>query len=568
MLMLKSPLLLTLLLPLVGALCCGLFIPPREGAVQVRLARKVALLFMSLTLVAALMMLANFNAGDGGFQQRLDVPWIPAIGVSFGLAVDGISLWLIVLTALLGPIVILASYKSITERAKEYYVLMLLLQSGMLGVFMATDLLLFYVCFELTLIPLYFIIGIWGGPEKLWAARKFFIYTLAGSVITFTGVLYLGYAYWADQGNLNFSILELYSLAQSGALSRGEQTWLFLAFFAGFAIKVPLFPFHTWLPLAHVEAPTAGSVVLAGVLLKLGTYGFLRLTLPMLPLAAQALAPTMAVVAIIGVIYAALIAWVQQDIKRLIAYSSVSHLGMCMLGMFALNQTGVTGSVLYLGNHGIRTGALFLLVGMVYDRYHTRSLGAYSGLARQMPWWAFFMILFTLSSIGLPGLNGFVSEILVLVGVFTSGRLGIPYAAVAATGMVLGALYMLWLCQKVVFGPLELPEVHGHELEDLGRDLNLREIGLLCPLALAVVILGVYPKPVLQTMDGSVTLLIEQATVELAEDQSESMDLKVTLPVVGLQAEPGSARLTAAALPADDTDPAVIANPITVGRME
>ena len=393
----------------------------------------------------------------------------------------------------------------------------------MLGVFCSMDLLVFYVFFEFTLVPLYFIIGIWGGPERRRAANKFFIYTLAGSVLTFAGVLYVAYfaytqtvAYGRADAVFTLNMQYLIELGQSGKIPFNVQWWLFLAFAAGFAIKVPFFPLHTWLPLAHTEAPTAGSVILAGVLLKLGTYGFFRLCLPMLPGATIAFAPLMGTLAVVGIIYGALCAWVQSDVKKLVAYSSVSHLGFCMLGMFSLKMAGATGSVLYMINHGLSTGALFLVVGMLYERYHTREIDELGGLARPMPWLGFFLVFFTLSSIGLPGLNGFVGEFLVLLGTATSaaprtspddlgpGPLGFAYAVPAAVGIILSALYMLWMCQRILFGPRKEPAGTPDLRHGLTVDLTLREKSLLAPIAVVCLALGVYPKPVIETLQPAI----------------------------------------------------------------
>ncbi len=475
-----------------------------------------SLVTAGLTLIALFLFYgADGAADDGEYCLRALASWIgspeDSVDISYHVGIDGISLWLLVLTSFLTPLAIWASFSGIREQVQKYYTLMLLLQTGMLGVFCALDLLLFYVFFEFTLVPLYFLIGIWGGPLRRQAANKFFIFTLAGSVLTFAGVLYVAY-FGYTQGGLStftFSIEELTRLGQSGAIPAGVQWWLFAAFAAGFAIKVPLFPVHTWLPLAHTEAPTAGSVILAGVLLKLGTYGFTRLSIPMLPEAAVTFAPFMAVLAVIGIIYGALAAWVQDDVKKLVAYSSVSHLGFCMLGLFSLKVAGVTGAVLYMVNHGLSTGALFLVVGMIYERYHTRDIKTIGGLAKPMPWMAFFLIFFTLSSIGLPGLNGFIGEFLVLLGTATSnttgdgfpaGPLHYAYVVPAATGIILGAVYMLWMCQRVLFGPLTEPPHTPDTSTGLTPDLNRREIGLLVPIAAVCVLLGVYPKPVLDTM--------------------------------------------------------------------
>ncbi len=516
---------LTLVIFLPVAAAAVVYARTSWDAVQVRRwAFGASLATLLLALVACVYYLRGHNPAEGGayflmerFNWAGDGPLPEAGGlvIQYKLGIDGISLPLVLLTALLTPLAIWGSFSGIRERQREYYALMLLLHGAMLGVFCARDLLLFYVFFEFTLIPLYFIIGAWGGPQCRKAADMFFLYTLTGSLLTFAGVLYLGWrASMCDAlgGVFTFDLDSLYRLAalsvEQGGLSAAEQWWLFVAFFAGFAIKVPLFPLHTWLPLAHVEAPTAGSVILAAILLKLGTYGFLRLSLPMLPEASVQLAPVMGVLAVVGIIYGALAAWVQSDIKKLVAYSSVSHLGFCLLGMFCLKMSGLTGSLLYMVNHGLSTGALFLVVGMIYERYHTREIAEIGGLARRMPVLAFFLVVFTMSSIGLPGLNGFVSEFLVLLGTFTSakreggfaGPLGIWFAVPAATGILLGAIYMLHMAGRVLFGPVVEP---GHGFDGsagLKQDLTRREVGILAPLALCCLLLGVYPKPVINVM--------------------------------------------------------------------
>jgi NADH-quinone oxidoreductase subunit M len=425
------------------------------------------------------------------------------------------------------PLCVWGSFSAITERVKEYYGWLLVIEAAMIGVFVARDLIFFYICFEVTLIPMYFLIAIWGSSDRARACTKFFLYTFTGSLIALAGLLYVAWQYaeinatFDPQGVVHlawtFDIAELSSFAAT-RLNPTEQAWVLLALLAGFAVKVPLFPVHTWLPLAHTEAPAAGSVILAGVLLKLGTYGLYRFVLPMVPDAVVEYAPVIAVISIIGIIYAALICWVQSDLKRLVAFSSISHLGFCVLGLMALNPLGLQGSVLYMINHGLSTGALFFLIGMIYERYHTRDMARIGGLAARMPVWAFFMVFFTLASVGLPGLNGFVSEFLCLIGTFTAtadvgtavtdaypGRLGPWYAVAAGAGMILAAMYLLMMVGKVVFGPLREPSVkdaaHGSPLP---ADLSWREIGLLLPLAVLCVYLGFQPSPVMNAAEGSI----------------------------------------------------------------
>ncbi len=494
------------------------------AAVPVRTAKVWALLVSLLTAAVSVWLVAaapwwSSAAAQQTIDQTLLVKFIPAahglaglqnLGVNFSLGMDSISLWLVVLTACLTPLAILSSWGSIKDREKEYYAWMLVLLVAMLGVFVARDLLLFYIFFELTLVPMFFIIGIWGGPERRYAAGKFFLFTFTGSVFTLAGAIYLG-LHAGPNGSPSFALSDVIRHAQTD-LTAGQRYWIFLAFLAGFAVKVPLFPVHTWLPLAHTEAPTAGSVILAGVLLKLGTYGLLRLAIPVgLPDVTLGLVQVLGVLCVIGIIYGALVAWVQPDIKKLVAYSSVSHLGFCVLGLVALNAVGIQGSVLYMINHGLSTGALFLVIGMIYDRYHTRDINQLSGLARRMPKLAFFFVLFALSSIGLPGLNGFVSEFLTVLGAFTSGHLGIVYGTLAALGVILGAVYMLHMVAKVIWGPLKTPHVQGHGHDEAPGDIGGREIAILVPIALAVLFLGVAPNSVLTTLRGPVDLLTRPA---------------------------------------------------------
>ncbi len=374
---------------------------------------------------------------------------------------------------------------------------MLILETGMLGVFISLDLFLFYVFWELMLIPMYLIIGVWGGPKRIYAAVKFFVYTMAGSVLMLVAILVLYFKYYQVSGEYTFDLLKIYNLD----IPLGAQFWLFLAFFFAFAIKVPMFPFHTWLPDAHVEAPTAGSVILAGVLLKMGTYGFVRFSLPLFPYASHQFVPLIAWLAIAGIIYGALVALVQEDLKKLVAYSSVSHLGFVMLGIFVFNVQGMEGGILQMINHGLSTGALFLIVGMLYERRHTRLIADYGGLTKKMPMLAIFFLIMTLSSIGLPGLNGFVGEFLVLVGTFKANKL---YAVLAATGVILSACYMLWMFQRVMFNKMTNPE--NKKL----KDINKREWAMLLPITILVFWIGIYPKPIISRMDVSVNYLLTQ----------------------------------------------------------
>ncbi|MAE68062.1 MAG: Fe-S-binding domain-containing protein [Phycisphaeraceae bacterium] len=480
-----------------------LALAPGMSAAVVRRFSLITSLFVFLVSVYA----ARFGfdwSNPGATNLPWSTPWIEGFGLSFSFGVDAISMWLLLLTTFLMPLVIWGSFSAVTERVRGFYAWLLVLEAAMIGVFAATDLIFFYICFEFTLIPLYFLIGIYGSTQRLKAARVFFLYTFTGSMLALAGLLYVAWQHAEQAGFWSFSIVRLTDQAQQMTLS--QQTWVMLAMLAGFAVKVPLFPVHTWLPLAHTEAPTAGSVILAGVLLKLGTYALLRLTIPMAHLAVIEYAGVIGVFAVIGILYTALICWVQRDIKKLIAYSSVSHLGFCVLGMFALNKEGMGGSVMYMINHGLSTGALFLCVGMIYERFHTRQMADMSGLVRPMPVWSFYMVFFCLASVGLPGLNGFVGEFLTLIGAFAADDvLGPPYAAAAAAGMVLAAIYILYMIGRVVFGPTRVPHAHDVPTCDGKQclDLNLREILTLLPLAIACLWLGLRPAPVLQSLEPS-----------------------------------------------------------------
>jgi len=477
-------------------------------AAPAALSRTIALGAAFLELALALLLL---GVGFGGTAAPFAPEWlqVEALGLGVKLGISPVSYWLVLLTAALMPLVFLGNAAGSVSSPKGYHFWLTLLVMPMVGTFLARDAILFYVFFELTLVPMFFLIGIWGGADREYAAKKFFLYTFVGGVFTLAALLFVG----INAGS--FELATMVAWAQANVTDPTAKVLLFVALVAGFAVKVPLFPVHTWLPLAHTVAPTAGSVILAGVLLKLGTYGLLVVAIPMgllsdtgvMPVVATSVIPFVATLAIVGVIYGALVAWVQEDVKKLVAYSSVSHLGFCVLGLVALNDHGMQGSVFYMINHGISTGALFLLIGMIYDRFHTRMFADYSGLGRAMPVFSFFLVLFTMSSIGLPGTNGFVSEFLTILGAFTSPYLGPIYGIVAAIGVVLGAIYMLHMVAKLVFGPLKLPETdHGHSGDAepaqprRSLDLNPREVAVLTPLAVLVIVLGVVPTPLLESI--------------------------------------------------------------------
>lgn len=476
------PLTLVTFFPLLGALVI-LFLK-RE---QKTLIRWVALITSLITFGISLAMLAQFNPANPDLQLVINLPWIQAAGfnISYHLGVDGLSILLLLLTTFLTPISILSTWTAVEERVKDFMLFFLLLEVAMVGVFLAMDLFLFFVFWEFTLVPMYFLIGIWGGTRRMYAAIKFFLYTMAGSVLMLLAILWLGI-----QGG-TFSVPDL--IAQ-GAIPANTQFWLFLAFAAAFAIKVPMWPLHSWLPDAHVEAPTAGSVILAGVLLKMGTYGFLRFNIPLFPNAAVQLAPWMALLAVIGILYGAAVSYAQKDVKKLVAYSSVSHLGFVMLGLFALNQQGIQGGILQMINHGLSTGALFLIVGMIYERRHTRDMDAFGGLWKIMPVYAVLTLIVTLSSMGLPGLNGFVGEFTILLGAWGAGQAGGAigsywFAGLAAIGVILAAVYMLFMFQKLFLGPVTKDE--NAKLQDL----NWREIVTLAPILVLIFWIGLYPNP-------------------------------------------------------------------------
>jgi NADH-quinone oxidoreductase subunit M len=546
---------ITIFLPVLGSIALALM--PRADD---NTARRVAMGVALATLASSLVLLAAFRPGVEGPQfsggdpatgpygiswmgHAPDSPGGPDIRVAFGL--DGLSLWLFVLTALLQITAICCSWESIKERVAAHFGFLLALETGLLGLFASLDIILFYIFFEFTLIPLFFLIGIWGGPQRRRASVTFFLYTLAGSLLTLLGVIALvvvHYQFSADKV-LTFSIPELTrGLAaidwpewRQTASWTSPQVVIFLLLLAGFAIKVPMFPFHTWLPLAHVEAPTAGSVILAGVLLKVGSYGLLRFNLGMTPLGAQACFPLMATLAVIGIIYGALAALAQTDVKRLVAYSSVSHMGFIVLGLFSLNQTGIDGAVMQMLNHGLTTGALFACVGVVYERYHTRSMNEMSGLWNRMPLLAFFFILAALGSAALPGLNGFVGEFPILVGAYAAS----PRAAVlGATGMILGAFYLLWMLRRIIFGPLREPAAHDDHGEGSGsshepagahdhghvvcRPIGWHEIAGLAPLMFLIVAIGVYPRPIFERIQPATRALVQNIEAQREKARADA----------------------------------------------
>jgi NADH-quinone oxidoreductase subunit M len=485
-------------LPLVGVMICLILPRAREEAI-----RRTALITSLATFALSLFLPASMNFSSPALQLVEKLPWIPQWSISYAVGVDGLSMLLVLLTTFLSPIAILSSWSAIKDRVKEYYIFMLLLEVGMVGVFITLDLFLFYIFWEFTLVPMYFLIGIWGGHNRVYAAIKFFLYTMAGSLLMLLAILYLGFT----QGT--FYLPDLVA----GNAAFGGSMLLFAAFAIAFAIKVPMWPLHSWLPDAHTEAPTAGSVILAGVLLKMGTYGFLRFNLPLFPQASAQAAPVMAVLAIIGIIYGAIVSLPQPDVKKLVAYSSVSHLGFVMLGIFSLNPAGIQGAILQMVNHGLSTGALFLLIGFIYERRHTRELAQFGGLWTIMPIYAAMTLVATLSSMGLPGLNGFVGEFTILLGSFSSVKLGAVagaagpgnawiYTAFAASGVILAAVYLLWMFQRMFLGPVT------HEENRHLVDLNAREQVVMVPLLVMMFVIGLFPAPFLNTMQEAVSHLV------------------------------------------------------------
>jgi len=527
--------------PLLGALV--LLFVPKDNKDAIRWIANIFSLggfLISIPLVPMFWAERSQVTADGfHFHEGVANNWIPSIGAGYNLGIDGISFLLIMLTTMLGWISILSSWTAIENRVKEYYVWFLVLQTGMLGVFMALDFFLFFVFWEAMLVPMYLLIGIWGGPRRLYAAIKFFLYTLLGSVMMLLGILFLYYHHHALTNVFTFSITELYKTAPQ--IPFHYAIWLFLAFFLGFAIKVPMFPFHTWLPDAHVEAPTAGSVILAGVLLKMGTYGFVRFSLPFFPQVLTSpnrflgYTPRGWIVglSVIGIIYGALVSLMQKDMKKLVAYSSVSHLGFCTLGIFALNQAGLSGSVLQQINHGISTGALFLIVGILYERRHTREISEYGGISNVMPVYATITMIMFLSSMGLPLLNGFVGEFTILQGAFVANW---KWAAWAAPGVVLAAAYLLWLYQRVFFGTVTNPK------NEKLHDLTPREMLTFAPLVICAFWIGLYPKPFFQILETPVNQIVQNIQSHNPNAPVNAQMMPAPAPVVATPAAPVKAR--------------------------
>jgi NADH-quinone oxidoreductase subunit M len=494
-----SSLFATLLLPLLGAI--AILLVRRE---QVNIIRNTSLGVSILTFLASIPLFFAFDRTNPGFQFVVDVPWVHSLDIGIRLGLDGMSLLLVLLTTFMMPIAMYSSFDAITKREKEYYMMLLFLQFGMAGTFMAMDTFLFYTFWELILIPMYFLIGIWGGQDRVYAAVKFFLYTVVGSLLMLVAIVWLGY-YAQQQGHgFTASFVKLQSIAPG--IPAEISKWMFLAFALSFCIKVPLFPFHTWLPDAHVQAPTAGSVILAGILLKLGTYGLIRFNLDLFPEASRFFAPFLCTLAVIGIIYGALVAMVQTDVKKLVAYSSVSHLGFVVLGIFSMTEEGVQGAIIQMVNHGLSTGMLFLCVGVIYERRHTRDIAEFGGITNVMPKFAVLFAIAMFASVGLPGLNGFVGEFLTLIGAFRSGVLNNwGYAIFSATGVIFAAVYLLWMFQRVMFGTNDNPK------NQTLSDVSAKEMWTLIPLVVFIVWIGVFPKTFMELSSASSKLVVEKA---------------------------------------------------------
>lgn len=471
---------------------------------NVKLIRWFAFGISIIAFVVSLIIYFGFDAANPKFQFTHQVLWVKSLNISYNVGIDGISLLLVLLTTFLTPLTLLSSWKAIEKNIKMFSFSMLFLEAGMLGVFISLDLFLFYIFWEAMLIPMYFIIGVWGGEKRIYASIKFFLYTMFGSLLMLVAIIWLAVYASSLTGSFTTNLIDLYSVGPK--VPHNIQAWMFGSFFLSFAIKVPLFPLHTWLPDAHVEAPTAGSVILAGVLLKMGTYGLIRFCLPLFPQSAVQYAPIISVLAVIGIIYGALVAMVQPDMKKLVAYSSVSHLGFVVLGIFAMTLESIQGAVIQMINHGLSTGALFLLVGVVYERTHRRDIAFYGGIAKIVPVYSTALMIATLSSIGLPGLNGFVGEFLILLGSFKSTVLDNWWFTIfAATGVIFAAVYLLWMYQRVVWGEVKNPNL-SHEL----TDLNTREIIILIPILIFIVWIGIYPNTFLKLSESSSHTILQQ----------------------------------------------------------
>jgi NADH-quinone oxidoreductase subunit M len=494
-------------LPLLGAVVLAFLRNERTTAI-----RWVALAFSLIVFLLIAGIYVQFSPQRAGMQFEELVPWITLPPVNYHLGVDGLSALLILLTGFLTPLSVLVSWKSITKRPKEFFLFLLALETGMIGVFVSLDLLLFFVFWEVMLIPMYFLIGIWGHERRVYAAIKFVLFTMAGSAMMLAGIIYL----YTITGSFDLPRI-LDHLSTQSSLTPQAELWLFWAFFLAFAIKVPVFPLHTWLPDAHVEAPTAGSVILAGVLLKMGTYGMLRFCLPLFPEASRVFAPIICILGIIGIIYGALVAMVQPDLKKLVAYSSVAHLGFCVLGIFVFRPEAMEGAIYQMISHGVSTGALFMLVGMLYDRRHTRLISEFGGLATPMPVYSTFFLIVALSSLGLPALNGFVGEFLIIVGSYQNHA---AYAALAAVGVVLAAVYLLWMYQRVFYG-----EVKNEKNLNL-PDCDFREKLILAVMVVVIIAMGVYPQPFLRRMDRTVNFLLQRV-----EGQPTVLTKRVVFPM-------------------------------------
>jgi len=488
-------------LPLLGVLAILLTNPPKRGSEN--LVKGIAVVTSAITFLGTLLILMRFDSGTPGLQLVDRFDWIPSWGIQYFLGVDGLSILMVLLTSFISMLAIASSWNAIKTQVKQFYIFCLLLETGMLGVFLAQDLFLFYIFWEFTLVPMYFLIGIWGGARRVYASIKFFLYTMAASLLMLLAILYMG---------INAGTFSLPDLIAGRAAFAGAQDLLFLGFFLAFAVKVPIFPFHSWLPDAHTEAPTAGSIILAGVLLKMGTYGLIRFNLPLFPEAAYRYAPYIAVLAIIGIIYGAIVSFAQKDVKKLVAYSSISHLGFVTLGIFSLNAAGIQGAILQGVNHGLSTGALFFLVGVLYEQTHTRDMSAYGGVWKIMPVFSVLSLIVVLSSMGLPGLNGFVGEFTILLGSMGAESLAPRpwiFTAFATTGVILAAVYLLWMFQRVFMGPAETKEVKGL------RDMNRGELAIMLSFLLFIFWIGIAPSLYFHLMDSSVSALVSHLSSTL-----------------------------------------------------